>query len=120
IELIAVGGHPAAAAHDWVWEVAPEVCPYVDYLSVHDYWRTGPTVEGWNTLMAGPHRTGQVIEEMAAILRQVRRRNPRSRELSIAVTEWNAAPEGGMMATHPDLQSFMPTYSMRDALTVAS
>lgn len=120
IELIAVGGHPAAAAHDWAWEVAPEVCPYVDYLSIHDYWRIGNNLDGWYTLMAGPYRTGQAIDEMAAVLQQVRRRDPRSREIGIAVTEWNAAPEGGMMASHPDLPSFGPTYHMRDALTIAT
>ncbi len=119
IELVAVGGHPAAA-QDWVREVAPEVCPYVDYLSVHDYWHTGPTLAGWETLMAGPHRTGQLIEEMAAVIRQVRRNNPRSRDLSIAVTEWNASPAGTMMASHPEFNPFGPTYHLRDALTVAS
>lgn len=120
IELIAVGGHPAAAARDWAWEVAPEVCPYVDYLAIHDYWRTGPHLDGWYTLMAGPHRTGQAIDEMAAVLQQVRRRDPRSRKIGIAVTEWNAAPAGGMMGSHPNLASFGPTYHMRDALTTAA
>ncbi|MDI9547242.1 MAG: alpha-L-arabinofuranosidase C-terminal domain-containing protein [Chloroflexota bacterium] len=119
IELIAVGGHPAAA-QDWVLDVAPEVCPYVDYLSVHDYWHSGPTLSGWESHMAGPHRTGQVIEEMAAVIRKVRRNNPRSRDISIAVTEWNASPEGTMMANHPELNPFGPTYYMRDALTVAA
>ncbi len=119
MELIAVGGG-VGYTPEWAWDVMPEVCPYVDYLSLHDYWRATPDPDDWYSLMAGPHRTGQVIEEMAAVIRHVRRRNPISRDVKIAVTEWNASIGGGMMTHHPEYNPFGPTYRLRDSLTVAS
>lgn len=51
ISLIVVGGSPDATP-EWAWDVVPEIFPYVDYLSLHDYWRVQNDSDAWERIMA--------------------------------------------------------------------
>jgi len=119
ISIIAVGGHDRFTP-EWAWEVVPQVAPYVDYLAFHTYWREGKGGDPWYQIMAGPHDAEETIKALSAVIRVARRKVPRCREISIACTEWNAAPQDGMMESHPEYNPFKPTYHLRDALAVAS
>ena len=119
ISIVAVGGGERFVS-EWAREVVPEVGPYVDYISFHTYWRETSPTDPWHKVMAGPHNAEEGIEALSAIIRMARRENSRCRDLSIAITEWNVAPVGGMMSHHPVYRPFEPTYHMRDALAVAS
>lgn len=107
-------------SHLWAWEAAPRVAPYVDYLAFHTYWREGETGDPWYQIMAAPHDAERMIDALKAVIRMVRRSVPRCRDISIACTEWNVSPRGGMMGNHPEYNPFRPTYHLRDALAVAS
>ncbi len=121
IELIAVGGgNEEALLANWAWEVAPEVAPFVDYLSFHTYWHPSGLGDPYYEVLAGPYRAENLINTLHSILELTQRARRNSRQLSIAITEWNAAPPGTMMANHPELNPFGPTYHLYDALAVAS
>src|SRR5579883_340582 len=126
IKLLAVGG---AADDDgqWAWEVIPKVAPYVDYITFHTYWRSdGPAgSDPWYQLLAAPHGAELKIQQIAAIIRTVRRALPAggrlaSRPLKVACTEWNTMPGSAFMESHPDIGSFKPSYHLHDALAVAT
>ena len=119
ISIVAVGGHDRFTP-EWAWEVAPRVAPYVDYLAFHTYWREGRTGDPWYQIMAGPHDAEETIKALSAVIRMVRRKVARCRDISIACTEWNVSPRDGMMGNHPEYNPFRPTYHLRDALAVAS
>jgi len=118
ISILAVGGNEEFSP-EWVQAVVPEVGPYVDYITFHTYWRDRPD-DPWNSMMAGPHRAEAAIDYIASVIRMEGLRRRQQRKLSIAITEWNASPEGGMMGNHPVYKPFGPTYTLRDALAVAS
>jgi len=118
ISLIAVGGTDNVIA-DWSGEVVPQVAPYVDYVSMHSYWRFD-AADPWHQMMAGPHVTEASIDTLADAIRVARRKMPNARRLKIAVTEWMATPPGGMMGANPTIESFKPVFSLREALAVAS
>lgn len=121
ISMIAVGGgNEEALLANWAWEVAPEVAPYVDYLSFHTYWSASGLGDPYYEIMAGPHRAENMIDTLHSILKLTERARRSSRRLSIAITEWNATPAGTMMTHHPEFNPFGPTYTLRDALAVAS
>ncbi len=121
IQMIAVGGgNEEAILANWAWEVAPEVGPYVDYLSFHTYWHPSGLGDPYYEILAGPYRAENMIDTLHSIIKLTERARRNSRKLSIACTEWNVAPPGGMMANHPVLNPFGSTYNLRDALAVAS
>lgn len=119
IALIAVGGGDMIAS-EWAPEVVPEVGPYVDYISFHTYWREGGSADPWYSVMAGPHVAEETMDVLSSAIRLARRKDWRCRDLAIAVTEWNASPDDGMMTHHPEYHPFGPTFHLRDALAVAS
>ena len=119
ISIIAVGGHDEAGG-EWARKVVPEVGPYADYIALHTYWSAEPGRDPWATILSGPARAELAIEDLSAAIQWARRRDRRCRDLKIAITEWNATPVGGMMANHPEMNPFGPTYHLRDALAVAS
>lgn len=119
IALIAVGGNPATTP-EWAWEVVPEVFPYTDFISLHDYWQASNEQDAWTAIMAGPHRTERAIQDVATVIALQRRRTASRRQVKVAVTEWNCSPGEGMMKHHPEYLPFGPTYSLRDALAVAT
>lgn len=119
ISLITVGGNPATTP-EWAWEVLPEVFPYTDFISLHDYWQASGDPDSWLEELAGPYRTEQAILDLAAAIDLQRRRTKSLKQVKVAITEWNCSPEGGMMRNHPEYQPFGPTYTLRDALAVAT
>ena len=119
ISLLVVGGNPPNTP-EWAWEVVPEVFPYTDYITLHDYWHANDAHDSWSQVMAGPHRTERAIQDVTTVIDLQRRRSGSRREVKIAITEWNCSPEGGMMKHHPEYLPFAPTYALQDALAVAS
>jgi alpha-L-arabinofuranosidase len=121
INIIAVGGgSDERTLAPWAWEVVPEVAPYVDYISFHTYWAEKGTGDPWHEVLSGPYKAEAMIDTLSAIIQLAQRTDRRARQLGIAITEWNAAPRDTMMGHHPEFKPFGPTYSLRDALAVAS
>ncbi len=119
ISLITVGGNPKTAP-EWAWAVVPEVFPYTDFIALHDYWRASDDHNAWSEVMAGPHRTERTIQDVATVIDWQRRRTASRHQVKIAITEWNCSPGEGMMQHHPEYHPFGPTYTLRDALAVAT
>jgi len=98
----------------------PELAHLIDYVALHCYWRAEPETGGegpYYQMVSGPNYTEGVIRGLAALIEGVRREVPHSRDIGVAVTEWNAWC-GSPMAYPGGPQP--PVFHLREALAVAA
>ncbi len=111
IQLVACGaGNP-----DWDWEVLKTLARYIDYISVHAYFRPDPE-EPYYSLLTWPRRQESYIRTLWELICAARRQYVVDRSIRIAFDEWNV-----WYRTLGDAKNLLEeTYDLADALCVAS
>lgn len=110
IQLVACG----AGNVDWDWEVLKTLARYVDYISVHAYFRPDPQ-EPYYSLLAWPRRQESYIHTLWELIGAARRQQRLDRPIRIAFDEWNV-----WYRTFGGDTLLEETYDLADALCVAS
>jgi alpha-N-arabinofuranosidase len=112
ISLIACGAHEP----EWDWELVKTAGRYVDYVSVHSYFRPESS-DPYYSLMARPTVEEEYIRDLHHLIRAARRQYGIMRPISIAFDEWNVWYRTFADALQPDPR-LEEAYSLGDALCV--
>jgi alpha-L-arabinofuranosidase len=115
ISLVACGAHQP----EWDWEVVKTAGRYIDYVSVHSYFRPEMTADPYYSLMARPSVEEEYIRDLHHLVRAARRQYGIERPISIAFDEWNVWYRTLAQALQPDSPLEEP-YNFGDALCVAA
>jgi len=114
IKLVACGAHDP----EWDWEVLKAAGRYVDYISVHAYFRPQPE-EPYYSLLAWPAREERYVRDLWHLIDAARRRYRIQRPIRIAFDEWNSWHRTFPAAVRED-PLLDEQYDLTDALCVAA
>lgn len=117
IKVIAVGGTDYEM--NWYFDPLREAGQFLDYISMHVYWGTNGTDAGYECIVGGPTQTERVIEDVAHIIKMVRREKNIQHPIGIAFTEWNAW-QRSYMSMRESGKPYEPSYRLTEALAVAT
>jgi len=112
IQLVACG----AGNLEWDWEVLKTLARYIDYISVHAYFRPDPQ-EPYYSLLARPREQERYIRTLWELICAALRQQRLDRSIRIAFDEWNVWYRAMDLARDAQLEE---TYDLTDALCVAS
>lgn len=121
LAVLLLGGFRPHDAVPWSYEVLRQAWQYLDYLTLHTYWRFDPTLPDgdYDTVVSAGHQEERTITSIAGIVDLVAREKGSTRRPKLAFTEWNAAD-----VTRKEMSSaWRPgetQYRLADALGVAS
>jgi alpha-N-arabinofuranosidase len=125
IELVACGSASATMPTFGIWEatVLDHVYPYVDYISLHQYYNK--VDDDLGTFLAQTVQMDDFIRAVVATADYVRAKNRLTKPLYLAFDEWNVwyqnPVDQAMMQEHPWQEApplFEAPYNLEDALVV--
>lgn len=113
VRTIAVGAHDP----EWDWEVLRATANFVDYISVHAYWRPQPDEDPHYSLIAQARREERYIRNLKHLIAAARERYHIGRPVTVAFDEWN------VFYRRSDFRQYgtehAEEYDLTDALAVA-
>jgi alpha-N-arabinofuranosidase len=114
IELIACGAGEA----EWDWEVLRTAGPFINYISLHDYFGPEPGGDPYYSLVARGHTGQRYIRDLWGLIEAARHRYDIKRPIHICIDEWNVFYRRTDFRTFGTLHE--ERYDLADALCVAT